>query len=58
MANKYKSIEAVIQPPPFHMVGDGFRVHNFFPSLPAIGMTGMSPFLPDGLWIKMDLPAI
>jgi hypothetical protein len=44
MANKYKSIEAVIQPPPFHMVGDGFRVHNFFPSLPAIGMTGMSPF--------------
>jgi redox-sensitive bicupin YhaK (pirin superfamily) len=44
MANKYKSIEAVIQPPPFHMVGDGFRVHNFFPSQPAIGMTGMSPF--------------
>ena len=44
MANKYKNIEAVIQPPPFHMVGDGFRVHNFFPSQPAIGMTGMSPF--------------
>ena len=44
MSNKYKSIEAVVQPPPFHMVGDGFRVHNFFPSLPAIGMTGMSPF--------------
>lgn len=44
MAKKYKSIEAVIQPPPFHMVGDGFRVHNFFPSQPVIGMTGMSPF--------------
>ena len=44
MANKYKSIEAVIPPPPFHMVGDGFRVHNFFPSQPVIGMTGMSPF--------------
>jgi hypothetical protein len=26
------------------MVGDGFRVHNFFPSLPEVGMTGMSPF--------------
>ena len=26
------------------MVGDGFRVHNFFPQLPVIGMTGMSPF--------------
>ena len=44
MANKYKSIEAVIPPPAFHMVGDGFRVHNFFPSHPAIGMKGMSPF--------------
>jgi len=26
------------------MVGDGFRVHNFFPSLPEIGLKGMSPF--------------
>jgi len=26
------------------MVGDGFRVHNFFPSDPDIGMEGMSPF--------------
>lgn len=26
------------------MVGDGFRVHNFFPSDPEIGMYGMSPF--------------
>lgn len=31
-------------PPPFHMVGDGFRVHNFFPSDPDIGISGMSPF--------------
>lgn len=31
-------------PPHFHMVGDGFRVHNFFPSQPGIGLTGMSPF--------------
>ena len=26
------------------MVGDGFRVHNFFPHYDDIGMTGMSPF--------------
>jgi redox-sensitive bicupin YhaK (pirin superfamily) len=26
------------------MVGDGFRVHNFFPSQPQIGLQGMSPF--------------
>ncbi|HEX2969932.1 MAG TPA: pirin family protein [Bacteroidales bacterium] len=34
----------VIPPPPFRMVGDGFRVHNFFPSDPDIGVEGMSPF--------------
>jgi redox-sensitive bicupin YhaK (pirin superfamily) len=44
MVNNYKNIKAIIPPPAFHMVGDGFRVHNFFPSQPAIGMTGMSPF--------------
>jgi len=44
MKSNYKSIEAIFPPPPFHMVGDGFRVHNFFPSLPQIGLKGMSPF--------------
>jgi redox-sensitive bicupin YhaK (pirin superfamily) len=44
MDNNYKSIKAIIPPPPFHMVGDGFRVHNFFPSDSRIGMMGMSPF--------------
>jgi quercetin 2,3-dioxygenase len=44
MDSKYKAIRAIIPPPPFHMVGDGFRVHNFFPSDSLIGMTGMSPF--------------
>ena len=39
-----KNIVAILPPPPFHMVGDGFRVHNFFPSSSEIGMTGMSPF--------------
>jgi quercetin 2,3-dioxygenase len=44
MAENFKSIKAIIPPPEFHMVGDGFRVHNFFPSDSRIGMTGMSPF--------------
>ena len=44
MNNNMKSIEAILPPPAFHMVGDGFRVHNFFPSQPEIGMTGMDPF--------------
>jgi hypothetical protein len=40
----FKSIRKVLDPPPYHMVGDGFRVHNFFPALPEIGLNGMSPF--------------
>ena len=44
MITNLKSVRAIMQPPAFHMVGDGFRVHNFFPSLPLIGMNGMSPF--------------
>jgi quercetin 2,3-dioxygenase len=39
-----RSVEAVIAPPPPHMVGDGFRVHNFFPGTKQIGQTRMSPF--------------
>lgn len=38
-----KSIEAVIAPPPPHMVGDGFRVHGFFPG-GIIDKRRMSPF--------------
>jgi redox-sensitive bicupin YhaK (pirin superfamily) len=44
MSSNLKSIEAILPPPHFHMVGDGFRVHNFFPSQSKIGMMGMSPF--------------
>lgn len=44
MKSNIKSVEAILPPPPFHMVGDGFRVHNFFPSTPQIGLAGMSPF--------------
>ncbi len=41
---KQKSIEAIIPPPPPHMVGDGFRVHNFFPNNKNIDKKRMSPF--------------
>ena len=43
MATK-KTIEAVIAPPPPHMVGDGFRVHSFFPGGRLIDKKRMSPF--------------
>jgi redox-sensitive bicupin YhaK (pirin superfamily) len=56
MNNKYKSIKALLSPPPFHMVGDGFRVHNFFPSLEEPGLTGMSPFFLMDYNSKWDLP--
>jgi len=44
MGNNIKSAEAVLAPPETHMVGDGFKVHNFFPSYNIIGEKGMSPF--------------
>jgi quercetin 2,3-dioxygenase len=40
---KIKSVEAIFAPPPPHMVGDGFRVHNFFPNN-RIDKKRMSPF--------------
>ncbi|MFV8441781.1 pirin family protein [Flavobacterium sp. LB2P44] len=42
---KTKNIELVLAPPPPHMVGDGFRVHNFIPSGPGLDMKRMSPFI-------------
>lgn len=41
MEAKFKSVSAVLNAPAPHMVGDGFRVHNFFPSGYKINM---SPF--------------
>ncbi|MGI8582269.1 MAG: pirin family protein [Chitinophagaceae bacterium] len=41
---KAKKIEKILTPPAPHMVGDGFRVHNFFPSGYNIGNNRMSPF--------------
>lgn len=43
MASK-RSVEYVIAPPPPHMVGDGFRVHSFFPGSRFIDKKRMSPF--------------
>jgi hypothetical protein len=39
------------------MVGDGFRVHNFFPSQPEIGIDGMSPFFLLDYGAKWVVPA-
>ena len=41
---KAKTIQQILPPPAPHMVGDGFRVHNFFPSGYNIGKNRMSPF--------------
>jgi redox-sensitive bicupin YhaK (pirin superfamily) len=56
MNKQIKSIEAILPPPHFHMVGDGFRVHNFFPSQPKIGMDGMSPFFLMDYGSKWQVP--
>ena len=42
---KTKNIEIVLAPPAPHMVGDGFRVHNFIPNGRNLDMQRMSPFL-------------
>jgi redox-sensitive bicupin YhaK (pirin superfamily) len=39
-----KTVQQILPPPPAHMVGDGFRVHNFFPSGYNISNRRMSPF--------------
>lgn len=39
-----KSVQQILTPPAPHMVGDGFRVHNFFPSGYNLGLQRMSPF--------------
>jgi quercetin 2,3-dioxygenase len=39
-----KSVEFILEPQAPHMVGDGFRVHNFIPGQ-RIGMRRLSPFL-------------
>ena len=40
-----KSVEMVASPPSPHYVGDGFRVHNFLPSMYRMDFKRMSPFI-------------
>ena len=54
--NKLKSIQQIIAPPPAHMVGDGFRVHNFFPGNGQLGLQRMSPFFLMDYGAKVDFP--
>lgn len=42
---KTKKIEQVLPPTSPHMVGDGFRVHNFIPYGKGMSMERMSPFI-------------
>jgi quercetin 2,3-dioxygenase len=41
---KTKTVQQVYSPTAPHMVGDGFKVHNFFPGGTRIGAHRMSPF--------------
>jgi redox-sensitive bicupin YhaK (pirin superfamily) len=54
--SKLKSIEQIISPPAPHMVGDGFRVHNFFPNSRTIGIERMSPFFLMDYGSKVEFP--
>ena len=53
MKNVKKTIEAIIAPPAAHMVGDGFRVHGFFPGS-KIDKRRMSPFFMMDYGSKVD----
>lgn len=53
---KVKQIREIIKTPPAHMVGDGFRVHNFFPNSLSIGRKGMSPFFLMDYNSKIEFP--
>jgi redox-sensitive bicupin YhaK (pirin superfamily) len=51
-----RSVEAIYPPPPPHMVGDGFRVHGFFPGGPITDKKRMSPFFMMDYNSKVDFP--
>ena len=40
-----KTVEKIVAPKPAHLVGDGFRVHNFIPGIPGMDMKRMDPFI-------------
>ena len=51
-----RTIEHIFPAPPPHMVGDGFRVHNFFPSGPIRNQHRMSPFFMLDYGSKIEFP--
>ncbi|MGO3181934.1 MAG: pirin family protein [Aequorivita sp.] len=40
-----RKTERIVTPPAPHMVGDGFRVHNYIPSGLGVGFERMNPFI-------------
>lgn len=54
--NTLKSIQQILPPPPAHMVGDGFRVHNFFPGNGLLPLKRMSPFFLMDYGSKIEFP--
>lgn len=54
--NTLKSIQQILPPPPAHMVGDGFRVHNFFPGNGLLPLKRMSPFFLMDYGSKIKFP--
>lgn len=50
-----KNVEKILAPAPAHMVGDGFKVHNFFPGGHPISNRRMSPFFMLDYNAKMQL---
>jgi len=55
--SKQRTIEKILNPPAPHMVGDGFRVHNFFPGTKDISLDRMSPFFLMDYGSKINFPA-
>lgn len=51
-----KAIQQILPPPPSHMVGDGFRVHNFFPHGYDMAPNRMSPFYLLDYNAKIEFP--
>ncbi|MDX9789499.1 MAG: pirin family protein [Candidatus Kapaibacterium sp.] len=51
-----RNVQKIYPPPQFHWVGNGFRVHNFFPGNTDIGMYRMSPFFVMDYASKFEFP--
>lgn len=52
-----RNVEFIIAPPEPHFVGDGFRVHNFIPSVRGLDMYHMDPFIMLDYNSKYEFPA-